>query len=128
MENEEILTLESDWLPSSELSRLVSEYRADFPDLSVSDDVDLEHRGLDPTIAVAIINGIFTTLVPFVTKLAERIFKQEPDAYVIIGESGDKDQVVLRATIPAKARDQLLKDALASRPLKVRISLEPPSG
>jgi hypothetical protein len=127
MDDEETLTLESDWLPETELSRLIGEYQADFPELSVRID-NPAHRGLDPTIAVAIITGIFSTLVPFAAKLADRIFRQEPDAYVIVGAPGDEDPVVLRAAMPAEARDRLLRDALAARPLKVRISLEPPAG
>ncbi len=49
MEHEGTLTLESDWLPPSELSRLVSESSTDFPALSISARGEPAHRGLDPT-------------------------------------------------------------------------------
>src|SRR5262249_9567849 len=64
MDSEATLTLEPDWLPATELSRLIGECRADFPELLVSDAGAPAHRGLDPTIAVAIIGGVFTALVP----------------------------------------------------------------
>jgi hypothetical protein len=127
MASVDTLTLESDWLPSAELDRLVSECRQDIPGLSVSATGHAAHRGLDPTVAVALISGLVSIVIPFVTKLAERVFAKEPKGVVTISDAGGQDQVVLKTTVPSDVRDQLVADALASGALRVRISLEPVS-
>jgi hypothetical protein len=124
MENVDTLILESDWLPSAELDRLVSECRRDLQGLSVSTTVDSAHRGLDPTVAVELISGLVSIIIPFVTKLAERVFANEPEAVLTVSDAAGKDQAVLKAILPPEVRDQLLEDALASGALRVRISLE----
>jgi len=126
MESVDNLTLESDWLPSTELDRLIGESRHDVPGLSVWMTGE-SHRGVDPTIAVALISGLVSIVVPFVTKLAERVFAKEPDAVVTIDGAGGGDQVVLTQALSPDVQAQLVKDAIASGALRVRISLDPTS-
>ncbi|MDT3442294.1 MULTISPECIES: hypothetical protein [unclassified Pseudofrankia] len=112
MANDDALTIESDWLPSAELRRLVDASRAPFPELSVSAAGDSPHRGPDPALAVAIVSGVFSLLVPFVTKPADRIFAAEPDAKVSVRGADGQDEVVVHASLPAEVRDQLLQQAI----------------
>ncbi len=121
----ETLAVESDWLPASELHRLLEEFEGEFPELSVEPEESPEHRGLDPTIAVALVNGAVTLLAPLVTKLVERIFKAQPKAKVALSDANGVDQVTLLSSLPEETRTQIVNDAIASGALRVRISLEP---
>jgi len=121
------LTLVSDWLPSAELRRLVSEYEAEFPELKVAAEGSPEHRGIDPSVAVALVSGAFTLLAPFVTKLAERVFAAEPKASVALDDPSGGNAVVLLSSLPAELRQQLVTEAIASGALRVRINLEQPT-
>lgn len=119
------LAVESDWLPSVELLRLLGEYRAEFPQLVVAADSP-EHRGLDPAIGAALVSGAFTLFAPFVTRLVDRIFGAEPKASVTVGDAAVGHEVVLVSSLSEELRNQLVAEAIESGALRVRISLEQP--
>ena len=75
-------------------------------------------------MAVAIVSGIFSLAVPFVTQLANRLFAEEPKATITIGDRDGSDNAILRAEMSAEVRDQLAAQALGnSGAPRVRISL-----
>ena len=114
-------------LPAAELNELVNECGREVPEVSVAPTGESAHRGLDPTIAGALITGLINVVIPFVTKLAERVFAKEPEAVVTLTDGAGEDAAVLFSRLAPDVRDRLVKDALASGALRVRISLEPAS-
>jgi hypothetical protein len=121
------VTVESDWLPAAELDRLVSECRRDAPGVELANAGQPAHRGLDPSLAVALITGFVDVVIPFVTKLAERVFSKEPEAVLTLDDEAGSGAVALYATMPPEERDELVMDALKSGALRLRISLEAPA-
>jgi hypothetical protein len=117
------LAVESDWLPPAELERLLEERRPEFETVVVRAE-DPAHRGLDPTLAVAIVNCATNLLVPFVSALVDRLFKSEPDAAVALGGNDDTTSVVVRASLPADERQTVIAEAIASGAGRVRITLD----
>jgi hypothetical protein len=122
------LTVESDWLPSVELRRLLQQAGAGSAGssrpLTISPE-SADHRGLDPAMAAALISGAITLLSPFVAKLVERIFTAEPEATVALSDDAGNEHATLLASLPEDVRTRLVNEAIAAGALRVRISLEP---
>jgi hypothetical protein len=127
MAHSDTLTLESDWLPATELRRLVGAQQAEFPTLSIATR-DSDVRGIDPAMAVAVVSGVVAVALPFVTRLAERLFAMEPKASVTISTTNGDSTVELRATLPAKVAGEMVERALAAGADRVRITLPPDDG
>jgi hypothetical protein len=121
------IAVESDWLAAAELDRLVSECRGEVPGVELANAGQPAHRGLDPGVVVALITGFVDVAIPFVTKLAERVFSKEPKAVLTLGDDAGRDAVALYASMPPEERDRLVTDALGSGALRLRISLEAPA-
>jgi hypothetical protein len=120
MEHGARLVLESGWLPPAEFDRLTAYAARDLPDLTVTRDGGPGDRGLDPAIVVAIVAGATTLLLPFVTKLAERLFRAEPRASLTIEIAGSGD-VVLDAGQSPDERAERLEAAVGSGVTRIRI-------
>jgi hypothetical protein len=117
------VVVESGGLPAAELQRVIDEVRAEFADGAPAVQVDKPgHRGgVDPTIVVAIISGIFSVTVPFVTALASRVFAKEPDATVALVD-GPKE-VVIDAGIAPEDQARLIQEGFRAGATRVRIDL-----
>lgn len=121
------LVVETDWLPSAELGRLLTADVAGFPGLVLEKSADAPggHRGgLDPTLVSTVVTGVTTLLAPFVAKLVERLFAAEPDASVTL-TPGDGGPVIVVSALPADTRMEVVSEALESGGSSLRISLGP---
>jgi hypothetical protein len=117
------ITVESDWLPSAELARLLAAGGPETSGLTYDVVEGPEHRGLDPTITVAIVTGVFSLLVPFMTRLAERLFAAEPDASLTVDGGPAGDTIVVTAEVSAADAAELLAKAVEAGARNVRISI-----
>lgn len=118
------IVVESDWLPAAEIRRAVDECRADIPEVSVSVVFAApDERGLDPTIVAALISGISTVTVPFLTVLAARIFAKEDEARIELVLPEGAEDVVLTADVAADDRERIVGEAVQSGARRVRIRL-----
>lgn len=116
MTNQALIEIESDWLPVSELERLVGQLNQDFPSLAVQRTTESTNRAIDPTIAVALITGTFSILVPLITKLIDKVFEQEPKAKITIKQTGDERslEIVVDKTMSKKELDTILESISTS--------------
>jgi hypothetical protein len=116
--------LESDWLPPAELERLVSGVLEQFPDVSSKTSGEVR-RGIDPAIAVAIVTGVVNLIVPFVTQLAQRLFRAEPNSRIDVqGKQPSISVTILAGTTIAEC-ERLLKSVMATGAvISVRISID----
>lgn len=125
MDRETSLTVESDWLPPGELRRLIEESQVEPGAMAVAPEGS-SRRGVDPTIASAVVSGVFGVLVPFVTKLVDRLFRAEPQATLRLTRSDGSGEVVIETALTPAERERLVNDALASGAGHLRIGLQPP--
>lgn len=119
MDDDTPVTLESDY-PAVTLRRVVDDCLPDFPAAAVT----LEkpgHRGLDPTIAVAIVSGISSVAVPFMTALAQRIFSKEPETRYILVDSSGVEIAALESSQSAEVHAEVAERAIAAGARRVRI-------
>lgn len=123
MDADGTIIVESDWLPAAELERLVTQLGSDFPNLAVVPPVSVR-RSIDPAVAAAIVSGVLGLLGPFVSKLAERLFKKEPEAAVMLIESNGTVKMTIDGKMPEETRQRLIKTAVSSgQDLSVKISM-----
>ena len=123
---EDRIAVESPGLPPAELERLLVAGGVRAPGLSYDLAPGSGRRGDDPTIAVAVVSGVVSLLVPFMTKLAERLFAAEPGATLTVWGAPGGDTVVLRAEVPAADAADLVAKAVAAGARDVRISIGDP--
>jgi hypothetical protein len=114
------LVLESGWLPPAEFDRLTAFAARDLPGLTVTRDAGPGHRGVDPTIVVAVVSGVTALLLPFVAKLAERLFAAEPRSSLTIEVSAG-GVVVIDGTLAPDVRAARLDAAVGSGATRIRI-------
>lgn len=114
------LVLESGWLPPGEFDRLTAFAARDLPGLTVTRDGGPGRRGVDPTVVVAVVSGVTTLLLPFVTKLAERLFAAEPAARLTI-EVAAGGTVVVEGSLAPDVRAERLDRAVSSGAARIRI-------
>nr|BFE60674.1 hypothetical protein GCM10020063_052000 [Dactylosporangium thailandense] len=112
--------LESGWLPPGEFDRLTAHAARDLDGVTVTRDRGAGERGTDPTVVVAVVAAAATLLLPFVNKLAERLFRAEPTATLTIEVSGG-GQVVVDAGQPAEERAGQLEQAVGAGLTRIRI-------
>jgi len=119
----ESLILESWSLPSDQLARLLADSSAEVPGLMHEVASGPAHRGIDPTVAAAVVTGAFGLLVPFMTKLAEKLFAAEPDARLSVEGLPSAETVVLTATMSTEDTAEVLAKALAGGARRVQVTV-----
>jgi hypothetical protein len=119
MNDPTVFAVECDWLPSAELDRLLAELQPEFPGLAFTSTPD-EHRSFDPAVAVALISAAATMLTPFLMKLADRLFKEEPKAHLKLGD-GPQTIVIFAATSEAERR-RLFDEALNAGSARLQVA------
>jgi hypothetical protein len=120
---EDRIVIESDWMASAQLDGLVAGSGAESFGLTYDVTRPATDRGVDPTIIVAVVTGLFNVLVPFMTRLAQRLFASEPDASLTVSGPHGMSTVVLTADIPAERAAALLDNAVKAGARNVRISI-----
>ncbi len=123
MVQEDTIVIESDWMASAQLDRLVAASGAESFGLTYDVAGPAADRGVDPTIIVAVVSGVFNVLVPFMTKLAQRLFATEPDASLTLSGPHAMNRIVLTANMPAESAAALLANAVKAGARNVRISI-----
>lgn len=125
MDHDVSLAVESDWLPVGELRRLIEMSQVEAGGVSVAADGSSQ-RGVDPAIAAAVVSGVFGVLVPFVTRLVDRLFTAEPQATLRFTRSDGSGEVVIETALSPAERERLVNGALAAGAHHLRIGLQEP--
>lgn len=115
------VSIEADWLPPAELQRLLEQQGKDIPDLAFSVEPP-DDRFIETAIAVALIVGTVDLLVPFLSKLADRLFRAKPNAALTLA-GGSEVEVTVSSATRVEDREGLITQALASGAAKVRITV-----
>jgi hypothetical protein len=123
---DQTIAIESDWLPQGELDRLLSAVGRDEPGVSTApaDDDGERSFDVDPAVAVALITGAVSLVVPFVTKVAERVFAKEPATTVAMATNRG-EAFTINASLPPEVQERIIREAIEAGAVTVRISLEP---
>jgi hypothetical protein len=124
MPTDEAITVESNWLPQSELDRLLAAVGRDHPGVMAGRSTPSVTRSLDPSIAVAMITAAAALAAPFVAKLAERVFAKEPAARLSIATTSG-DVAAITAALSPEMRDEIIRNVLQSGVVTVQIGLDP---
>ena len=77
-------------------------------------------------VSTMITSGV-ALLVPFLTRVAELLFRAEPTASMTVAAAGSDPQVIVES-LPQQERDALLRQAIAAGALTVTITVAPLSG
>jgi hypothetical protein len=120
---ENTIFIESDWMASAQLDGLVAATGAESFGLTYDVASATGHRGVEVPIIVAAVSGLFNVLVPFMAKLAERLFATEPDARLVVGGARGENAIVLTADMPAENVAVLLAKAIDAGARNVKISI-----
>ena len=120
MDERATFVLECGWLPAAELDRLTAFAASELDGLSVAREQDPPARGVDPTIVVSVVSGVTTLLVPFLTKLAERLFRAEPTSRLRVEVSGG-GEIVVQGGEAAEVRVARVEAAASAGIIRVRI-------
>jgi hypothetical protein len=123
MAQEDRIVIESDWMAPAQLDRLLDESGAQRFGLTSEVTTPAGSRGVDPALVVAVVSGLFTLLAPFMSRLAERLFKAEPEAKLTVSGAAGIDTLVLTAEVPAAKAGELLASAVRAGARSVKITI-----